>query len=197
MHVSIDKSEAAQDVRRHIMVVGSRQWRPVREKWSAIGESSFWRLVRSVKRDIERVAAIPVYQEKGASRAASATDNDRPSGHQRSRPADNLTGDFTHLLMLEDLRRDAMALRGAAFNADGTIRDPELLDRSINLRMRVLARAVKLKSKAYENLRAGAFFEAVIDAVRQEAPHVSHRIIDRLRRLSSSMWTCLLSPMIV
>jgi hypothetical protein len=80
-----------------------------------------------------------------------------------------------------------MALRDAALNPDGTIRDPLLFDRSIMLQCRVLTRAVKLKSKAYENFRAGAFFETVIEAIREEAPDVSHRIIDRLRRLSASM----------
>jgi len=185
--VSINKSEAANDVRRHIMVVGSRQWRPVRERWSAISESSFWRPVRAVKRDIERVAAIPVHRDKRVSGALGATENDRPLGHQRSHPSGDLTCDFSQLWMLDELRRDAMTMREAALNSDGTIRNAEMLDRSIILRCRLLNRAVNLKSKAYENLRAGAFFEAVIDSVRQEAPHVSHRIIDRLRRLSASM----------
>jgi hypothetical protein len=175
------------DVRRHTMLVGTRKWRPVREKWSAISESSWWRLVREVKRDMARVSAITVCRKKGATGSTSAAENDRPSGHQPAGTADSLTCDFTHLWMVEELPRDAMTLREAALNPDGTIRDHEMLDRSIILRNRLLNRAVNPKSKAYENLRAGAFFESVIDAVRQEAPDVSHRIIDRLRRLSASM----------
>jgi hypothetical protein len=102
-------------------------------------------------------------------------------------PADNLAGDYTQLRLLDELRHDAVAMRAAAYNLDGTIRDVAILERSVRLRCHVISRVVKLKSAAYENLRAGVFFEAVIKAISEEAPDVSQRIGGRLRSLSASM----------
>jgi hypothetical protein len=178
---SCDKSEAARDVRQHILLVGSRKWRPVREKHSAISEPSWWRLVRAVRQDMARVVPIHSRRTKG-----SVAINP-PSGLGNCHSGDNLAGELTQLQLLDGLRHDAMAMREAAYNQDGTIRDAAILERSVRLRCHVISRAVKLKSKAYENLRAGIFFEAVIEVIREEAPDVSDRIVGRLRALSGSM----------
>jgi hypothetical protein len=175
------------DIRAHILNSGSRKWRQVRAKHSAIPETSWWRLVKSARQEfvyIDPIQSSRVLASPNSARIRGK--NEREAAAMPMSTDEALVGSEA-LRVLSDLCSDAMTMRASALNADGSIRNPDLLERSIKLRCSVLVRAMKLKSAIYDNFRAGAFFGTVIDEIRLEAPEVSHRIVTRLRRLSATM----------
>jgi hypothetical protein len=101
--------EAARDVRQHIMLVGCRQWRPIRERYLGISKPSWWRLVKKVREDMARVVPIHNRCTKGSIHEGA------PSDFGQRNPDDNLAGEFTQLRLLDELRHDAMAMREAAY----------------------------------------------------------------------------------
>src|SRR6266478_1139425 len=177
-----DRNQAAMiDIRAHILNCGSRNWRQVRLKHSAIPETSWWRLVKSVRQEFVCIDPTQSYRVMTSTNSARASEKyEREAAAMPMSTDETLVGSEA-LRVLRDLCSDAMTMRECALNADGSIRNPDLLHRSIKLRCSVMVRAMKLKSVIYDNFRAGAFFGAVVDEIRQEAPEVSHRIVTRLR----------------
>jgi hypothetical protein len=183
-----DRSSVLRDLRDHVALVGARRWGTVRAKHPAISESTFWRLVRSARRDMFGDTDCPGQRTVEAHAETTYMVGDRTEDLCRSQMAKKLDQPLDLPMgALNVLFNDAMLLRSRALHADGTVRNAALLDRSIRLRYFLVSRRVKLQSRIIDNARGGAFFSAVIATVAQEAPEAAHRIIDSLRRLSASI----------
>jgi hypothetical protein len=182
-----DRQLAAIDIRSHILNCGARKWRQVRAKHAAIPEATWWRLVKSVREEFICISSTQARLVTSQTNSVRAKPKAVPGSVTLATWTENTLEGSESLRVLSELCGDAMAMRAAALNADGSVRNPDLLHRSIKLRCSVLLRAAKAKSTIYDNFRAGAFFGAVLEEVRLEAPEVVHRIVARLRGLSAAM----------
>jgi len=79
--------------------------------------------------------------------------------------------------------RDAAALRAQASNADGSIRNAALFERSLRVRLALLRRGAKLAKDFADARRAKAFFDIIVEEIALESPELRLRLIARLRGL--------------
>jgi len=173
--ICAEKSVALQHISRHLVAHGSKKWKGVRANFPTISESSFWRFVREAKAQMGEQNLADT-MEKSLS-ACELVDRSEAIGSSAA------LGGPDYLAALRSLYRDTMMLRTHALNADQSVRNPAVLDRSIRTRLKLLAQAVRLE-RQIQDLVCQNFFNAVVDEVAAEAPGAAHRIIERLRRLS-------------
>lgn len=181
------KTCAFNEIRDHILVQGSRNWKELRERYRRVTEPTWWRWVRAVKRDMGCLEPIRADRVKLPTRLSESVWQVTEGALGGAEVTDRRSGGFDALALLGELHRDAMALRTDALNADGSVRNSRLLDASIRLRTAILIRTVKIKSRVYDNYRAGAFFGAIFREIEKESPAVAQRVAATLRRLQASM----------
>jgi hypothetical protein len=174
----VEKNSALEDICQHLVANGSKKWKCVRTRYPNISEASFWRFVREAKAQIGERNLVDAIG-KGIS------ENAIPDTSQVIEGRSNLGG-LDYLAALRSLYRDADRLCAHALNADGSVRNPVVLDRTIGTRLKLLVQTVRLERQIQDLGRTQKFFNAIVDEIAAEAPTVAHRIIERLRRLNNS-----------
>lgn len=169
--INAGRSAAIDDIKRHVMTVGSKQWSMVKARHPHVSEASFWRYVRAAKRELATEDDLRVAIERRESRDVAAFDTHGGPGR------------IDYLAAYRQLYADVGALRDHALNSDGSIRSPMVFDRSIKRRAALLAQSVKLSSQIYAVRNVQAFMDTLIEEVALESPELRRRVLARLRRL--------------
>jgi hypothetical protein len=156
------KAQALADILGHLQQYGSKNWGCLRSRIDFVGQNTFWRWVREVKKgEIGREL-----------RAGSAR---RRGGEPRF---DFLGADCA-------LWGDAMKLRSHAMHLDGNVRNPALLDRSIRIRLKLLRQGLELEARIYSAGAQRAFYDGLVAEIAAESPVLRERLMNHLRGFSS------------
>jgi hypothetical protein len=176
-----DKYQVLDAMREHIAKFGSRDWRRLRTRFPHVSEPTWWRWVREAKTSIgfqhcaqqnDLSADPPLPPESGGSGEVPA---------ELSRPASAVP--FDYMALHRQQLADAQMLRSHSLNSDGTIRNPTTFDRSIGLRIKLLARAFKFEQQIFDLRQSQKFFAAVVTEIGKASPELQKKVIDRLRLL--------------
>lgn len=164
------RSDIAEDAKKHIAAVGSKQWRLVRARYPGVSESTFWRAIRAAKAELSAEDMRTVSEQPGRADASGVVAAAIP-----------LRVDY--LEAYRQLFADVCALRQAALNADGSVRLPAVFDRSIKTRLALIARSVKLMSQIYSLRNVRLFVDALMLELESAPPDLQRRLRGRLQQL--------------
>jgi hypothetical protein len=174
--ICLGKGAAVDDIKRHIVSVGSNGWAVVQARHPSVSPASFWRYVREAKGELAAEDMGVVY---ASARSATIPDQGCGSGAV----VDHGVRRIDYLTAHRQLFADVEALRDYALNVDGSIRSPLIFDHSIKRRMTLIARSVKLSQQIYAVRHVQVFIDALINEVALEMPAIKQRVLARLRQL--------------
>ncbi len=179
--ICVGRDAAIEDIKRHIVAVGSKGWAVVQARHPSVSPASFWRYVREVKCDLA-AEEMRVVCEQGI-RNAPSPDQGGESGNIAELGAQGAPRRIDYLAAHRQLFTDVRALREFALNPDGSIRSPLIFDRSIKRRMSLIERSVKLSQQIYAVRNVRVFMDALLDEIASESPELQRRLLARLRQL--------------
>lgn len=159
---------------------GGGAWDSVRSRFPDVPHTTFWRTVRSVRRQLQEEAALAVARDEVASRSLGAVED--PNLGKSNRSAEGGFGGLNLLGRFREILADADRLRAYSISADGKILNPVMFSQSIALRDRLLGSALQLADAVYDVERFEAFYQAIVDEVAAESPEAARRIIVRLKQ---------------
>jgi hypothetical protein len=170
----------AEDAKKHIAAVGSKNWGVVRARHPGVSESTFWRAVRYAKADLaaEDMRTVSEHGIRAHPDREDASGVVAAGGTQ----AIPLRADYWEAAH-QQLFADVWALRQSALNADGSLRSPAVFDRSIKTRLALIARSVKLMNQLYALRNVRMFFDSLILEIQSESPDLQRRLLARLQQL--------------
>lgn len=145
----------------HLAEHGPGDWSSVRNRHPAVKERTFWRRVQKAQ------------EAHAESQRQALFSDDVREAYARLRTAS---------LMYDD----AMLLRESAFDAEGAVRYPGKLSRSIELRRRALDFLLKL-TRSISKLELGQIIQVTAEELLPEEPAVRHRVVQRMRSLHDAM----------
>ncbi len=176
-----DRAKLRADIRAHLVANGSRNWRLLRYRYSAVPPATWWRLIAREKARIGTQHLVTSDDKIVTARAWSAAEGELKGIGASTLVAGVPGGRFDFLAAFRNLFADATKLRAHAFRADGSVRNPILLDRAVKLRFKLIRQGLELERQIYSANAQRAFFAALVDEIAAESPEVSHRLISRLR----------------
>jgi hypothetical protein len=179
------KYAAIDDIKRHIVTVGSKRWGVVQARHRNVSPASFWRYVREAKRDLAAEDLRVVYEQAGRS-SPPCPDQGGGSRDVAALEANGVPRRIDYLAAYRQLFADVGALRESALNPDGSIRSPMIFDRSIKRRMSLITRSVKLTQQIYAVRNVQVFMDTLIDEIATESPELQRRFLARLRQLAAA-----------
>jgi hypothetical protein len=182
--ICVGKYAVIDDIKRHIVTVGSKRWAVVQTQHPDVSPASFWRYVREAKRDLA-AEDMRVVCEQGV-RGLPCPDQGGGSYDVAAFEAHGVPRRIDYLATYRQLFADVGALREFALNPDGSIRSPMIFDRSIKRRMSLIARSVKLSQQIYAVRNVQMFMDTLIDEIASESPELQRRLLARLRQLQAA-----------
>ncbi len=183
--ICMGKGAAIDDIKRHIVAVGSKGWVAVQARHPSVSPASFWRYVRAAKGEMATEDMRVVCEQ--VARRQPSPEQSGGSGDIAEFGVDGVPRRIDYLAAHRRLFADVEALRKYALNADGTIRSALLFDRAIRRRMTLLARSVKLTRQIYAVRHVQVFMDALLDEIASESPVLQQRMMTRLRRLQAAV----------
>jgi hypothetical protein len=175
---------AIDDIKRHIVTVGSKSWAVVQARHPEVSPASFWRYVREAKRDLA-ADEMRVVSEQGV-RAAPYPDQGGGSGDVAAFEAHGKPHRMDFLGAYREMFADVATLRQSALNADGSVRSPTIFDRSIKRRLALIAQSVKLSQQIYAVRNVQIFVDTLMDEIASESPELQRRVAARLQQLAAT-----------
>ena len=140
----IDKAlrfKLVSDIKAHLLIHGSANWKPLKERYPTISDRTFWR----VREEVEKQLAAETLEPEGGfgSYGDSVTVDPNAGGPPALDPFDPAS----FRAQIELLLLDCDACRRCALGPDGEVREPAMYEKAIKL----TASVVRLQSK-YEKL---------------------------------------------
>jgi hypothetical protein len=182
--ICVGRYAAIDDIKHHIATVGSKGWAVVQARHPDVSPASFWRFVREAKRDLA-ADDMRVVCEQGV-RSAPCPDQGGGSGDVAVFEADDVPRRIDFLRAYREMFSDVAALRQSALNADGSVRSPAILDRSIKRRLALIRQAVKLSQQIYALRNVQLVMDTLMDEIASESPGLQRRVVARLRQLQAA-----------
>jgi hypothetical protein len=176
---------AIEDIKRHIVTVGSKHWAVVQARHPDVSPASFWRYVREAKGDLA-AEDMRVVCEQGV-RSSPCPDQGCGPGDVAAFEAQGVPRRIDYLAGYRQLFADVGALRQSALNADGSVRSPAIFDRSIKRRLALIAQSVKLSHQIHVVKNVQLFIDRLMDEVASESPELQRRVVARLRQLAGAV----------
>lgn len=176
------KYEIAEDAKKHIAAVGSKNWGVVRARHPGVSASTFWRAVRAAKADLA-AEDMQTASEQGIRKSRAHPIREDASGDVAAGGAQAIPLRVDYLEAYRQLFADVWALRQLALNTDGSVRLPAIFDRSIKTRLALIARSVKLMSQIYALRNVRIFLDSLILEIQLESPDLQRRLLARLQQL--------------
>jgi len=149
--------ELHETIKGHLLSFGDRNWDRIRDAFPGISSSTFWRQVSIVRVECAARRAV------GISQLFSS----------------DLAGALSRLRNVEILWREAETIAESAKRTDGTIRDANILGRSIGTRTKLLGKLVDV-SRELRDFEHSTFLEAMVEVLGDESPELSERVIKRM-----------------
>jgi hypothetical protein len=164
--IHTERSRAHADIQSHLELNGSRKWSCLRKQYETVSEPTWWRWVREAKAHVGAQNLVPG-EEAQAKRVPSQANFGVPR--------------FDFLAAFHSLFADAMALRAHALDRDGRVRKPDVFDRAMKMRLKLIGQGVKLTQQILDARAQQTFYDALIGEIAAESPEVQRRLITRLR----------------
>jgi len=180
-------SERAQQlktiIRSHLAEVGAVRWKAVRAQCPAISDATFWRYVKSVREEANKVAN----QDEAASNPCQTADEAVP--RLGALPA--FYDPLQKARLYEGLLADAEALRADAVDRRGKITNARQFEKSIVLRERLLSQQAEMMNFFQDQEAARLFFEEILKIARDLPKETSIKFMTRIheeqkRRLAAT-----------
>jgi hypothetical protein len=149
-----------------------------------VSPATFWRYVREAKRDLAAEDMRMVYEQ--GIRNPLCPDPGGGAGNVAAFETHGVPRRIDYLAAYRQLFADVGALREFALNPDGSIRSPMIFDRTIQRRMSLIARSVKLSHQIYAVRNVQMFMDALIDEIASESPELQRRVLHRFRQLQTA-----------
>ncbi len=180
--ICVGKGAAIDDIKRHMVAVGSKGWAVVQARHPGVSPASFWRYVREAKGDLA-AEDIRIVCEQGV---RSPPSPDQGGGSGDIAELGGVPRRIDYQAAHRQLFADVEALREYALNPDGSIRSPLIFDRSIKRRMSLIARSVKLSHQIYAVRNVQMCMDALISEIASESPELQRRVLARFRQLQTA-----------
>lgn len=201
------KAAATAAIKLHLQTHGSEDWHIVLTQFPDVPSASMWRWIREAKADKPSKAELSTAKARTRARMRKiAVDREdeafeagtvhiakhvpaAPTPAYVSRAGAKALQGIDYLAEVNALYVDAMMLRDfavkAGTGADGqqieVIKNPNIFERQIAGRLRIIEGAVSTMRELWDLQRMQSFYETIIDEVAKESPDCQRRIMDRLR----------------
>ncbi len=206
------KEQVLADIRTHLSTVGSRDWKPLLDRWKdVVKEPTMWRWIREA-RDGEKTAPQLANAKAAITRKLKGVKVDRdedakangtveiakhiPAAPSPAYIAENGMAGLQKLDIAIEIQRlyaDAMKLRdfAVAIRRDPSgaerevIKNPVVFEKQIIRRTNLLETALRAVQEVWDLRMMQEFYEAVIDEIGKADPATQRRIMERLSELNS------------
>jgi len=204
------KAAAIAAIKLHLQTHGSEDWHIVLTQFPEVPSASMWRWIREAKADKPSKAELSTAKARTRARMRKiAVDREdeafdagvehiakhvpaAPNPAYVSRAGAKALQGIDYLAEVSALYADAMMLREFAMKtgvgADGqvieVIKNPNIFERQIAGRLRIIEGAVSTMRELWDLQRMQSFYETIIDEVAKESPDCQRRIMDRLREVN-------------
>lgn len=170
-------------VAEHLTRNGSKNWQPLRDQFPDVSDSTFWRVVRSFRRDMGNLTP----QAKQVLRKVQEVKDHLPivvpPGTAVGDP-ERVRANLDYARQLEEAATAAKLLHEWSMKPDGTVRVPAFLRDAARLRLEIVRTAVDVYAFLADVRRVDAFVAAVIEEVGKESPDTQKAIVERLAELN-------------
>lgn len=202
-----NKAATVAAIKLHLQTHGSANWQDVLDRFPDVPSASMWRWIREAKADTPTKAELTTAKARVKARVkhmrVDRADEARdagvahiakhvpaaPSPSYVSRAGARAVQGIDYLAEVGLLYSDAMMLRQFAVksgvDADGNpvevIKNPQIFERQIAGRLRIIEGAVSTMRELWDLQRMQSFYETIIAEVGKESPECQRRIMDQLR----------------
>lgn len=194
-----EQARVLEAVKKHLATHGSTNWDMVLRQFPHVPESSIWRWIRSVKKEVpdrpELINAKSKVMQKTKHAINARTVEAKINGtshiakHIPAAPSPQYIAQsgaqgMANLDVMSEINllyRDATMLRqfGIKENEDGSesIKNPAVFEKSIQRRADLLETAINAMREVWELGRMDKFYNAIVDAIAQTDPATQRRIM--------------------
>ena len=169
-------SERAQQVknmiRRHLEVVGAADWKAVRTQCPEISDATFWRYVKAVREEGNKVRDL----DEAATNPCPTADGDVP--RLGALPA--FYDPLQKARLYEALLADAEALRAHAVDRRGKITNARQFEKSILLRERLLSQQAEMMNFFQSQETTKLFFDEILEIAADLPKETALKLMTRL-----------------
>lgn len=164
---------------------GAKDWQKVRDRFSAVPDSTFWRLVKQVREAPASPEALTsarkrISARKRVTKAAPAEPKATPSPAVVAKHGDDAFRGFDYLAEVGSLYKDAKMLREFSVSPEGKIRNPIYFEKSIARRENILDTAASLMERFQNIETADAFWKVIVGAIGEADKDTQIKIQKRL-----------------
>lgn len=159
-------------IRRHLEEVGAEKWKAVRIQCPEISDATFWRYVKDVREQGNKVGD----QNEIATGVGPTADDDVP--RLGTLPA--FYDPLQKARVYERLLADAEALRAHAIDRRGQITNARQFEKSILLRERLLSQQAEAMNFFQSQEATQLFFDEIIECTTGLPEETVHKLMIRL-----------------
>lgn len=193
---------------QHLATHGPKNWGTLIERYCphVLSEASFWRRVAQVKKRptdagtlqkareqvIERmIGTVDVNDEAAAAAGLAHVAKHVPATPSPAYIARSGQQGLMNIDVMEEINKvyaDAVMLRDySVVERDGqeAIKNPLIFEKSIARRNDLIETVLRVVERVWDLKMMQSFYDAIIEEIGQEAPHVQRRIMLRLAELNS------------
>jgi hypothetical protein len=169
-------------IRKHLDEVGSADWKMVRSQCPEISDATFWRYVRAVREEGNKVG--------DADDATTSSTREAESDVPRLGALPAFYDPLQKARQYEALLSDAEALRAHAVDRRGKIINARQFEKSILLRERLLSQQAEMMNFFQSQEMEKLFFDEIVEIAADLPEETQRKLMERLyeqqqRRLAS------------
>jgi hypothetical protein len=180
-----NRAEIESAITEHLLVNGSADWQPVRDRFPEVSDSTFWRYVRTAKKasgvgeakhSAKKVAKVvqKAKEELGVGITPSVVE---------ARGPENVSMAVDYAAQVMKALGIADKLEAHAMNKDGGIRMPMLLKDSARIRLDSMRTLAQVGEFLDGGRRQEQFFAELMGELAKESPEFQIRVMRRLHQV--------------
>lgn len=177
-------------VAEHLLSNGSADWSAVRAAFPEVSDSTFWRVVRSQKKEHGLGAGDAKAKAVKVAKAVKKAREELPAemvvpAYVRSRNTtpEKAAATVDYLAQINEALSVADLLRDYSKNDKGGVKIPAFLRDSARLRLDSIKAGVAAAAFLADVRRMEEFYQAVVEEIGKESPEMQLRVLKRLHEI--------------
>lgn len=180
-----NRAEIESAVTEHLLLNGSADWQPVRDRFPSVSDSTFWRIVRDAKK-ASGLGEAKHHAKKVANVVKKAKEEigvTIPPSVVQARGPENVSMAVDYAAQVAKALLVADKLEAHAMNKEGGIRMPMLLKDSARIRLDSMRTLAQVGEFLDGGRRQEQFFSEFMAELAEESPEFQIRVMRRLHKV--------------
>lgn len=178
-------------IEKHLGKHGAKDWQKVKDRFSDVPDSTFWRLVKQVREAPASPEALTSARKRisARKRATKAPSEPKatPSPATVAKHGDDAFRGFDYLAEVGSLYKDAKMLRDYSVNAEGKIRIPVYFEKSIARRENILDTAASLMERFLTIETTDSYWRIILEEIGAADKDTQIKILKRLGAIQKNL----------